>query len=269
MKIKMCIFGKIVSCIALGAVMGGAYISLPAYAVVDNTGCDNENNLYINPDLALCSTHVYNIGKIENPSGSAERQVMQDVVALKTTLMTQQMYSQYEILATTVKRLRTQLQKEVLLAKLKSASATANGGSYNDSTSGSSSAGKDKYVVLANAENCLQTTNGDQILALQCVQRNLGRVNEAIASGNTGDAKRQLKQDLAVAKGVGFYSGKCTKSGKEMDCYPEEEIEPCKNLNNAKKEEVSNCATQYNFRIGNKLREMQQRSSAQQRNSGY
>ena len=88
--------------VAIGAIIGGVYIAKPALAAIDNTGCDNEYNLYINPDLALCSTHVYNIGKTENDSGT--RQLMQDVVALKTTLITQQMYSQYEILETIYKR---------------------------------------------------------------------------------------------------------------------------------------------------------------------
>lgn len=263
MKSQMCIFNKFLSVVSVMTALG---VTMPAHALIDNTGCDDENNLYVNPDLALCSTHVYNIGLTKNPDDSAHKQMVKDVVALKTTLITQQMYSQYEILETTVKRLKTQLEKQVLLDRLKAVSAAANGGSPNDSNYSNGSSG-DKYVVLNGTTNCLQTTNGDQILALQCVQRNLTRVNDAIAGGNYGDAKRQLKQDLAVARGIGFYSGKCTKNGIEADCYPDEEIEPCKNLDQAKKEQVGNCATQYNFRIGNKLRDMQ-RQNNQQRNQG-
>lgn len=262
MKIKMCIFGKIVSCIALGAVMGGAYIALPAYAVIDNTGCDNENNLYINPDLALCSTHVYNIGLIENPKNSTERQIMQDVVALKTTLMTQQMYSQYEILATTVKRLRTQLQKEVLLAKLKSASATANGGSYNDSSSTGNAASSDRNVVLSSAKNCPSLFR-DNAQVLNCEFDNLDRVLEN-ASSNRGDAARQLEKDITVISRI-ITSVPDPNGGKD-NVSLRVAIPACDSPK--KQSDIETCVYSIRTYMSTELQKLN-RSNNQQRNNSY
>ena len=66
-------------------------------AVADN-GCENDNNDAIVAELALCSTHAYNIGKTENLTG-ADRELMRDVIAMKTTLITQQMYRQSQYLS--------------------------------------------------------------------------------------------------------------------------------------------------------------------------
>ena len=270
MKIKMCIFTKMISMAAISVIIGGAYISRPAYAAIDNTGCDDEYNLYINPDLALCSTHVYNIGKTENDS--ATRQLMQDVVALKTTLITQQMYSQYEILETTVKRLRTQLQKEVLLARLKSASAVANGGSYNDSSNGSHGSSNDKYVVLANAENCLDISGGT-IPGLNCLIRNLDKVVSAVNSGNVGDAKKQLQKDVETAK---MYS--VTVKVEDPTTHKLEPtpvltgIEECNNVikqRSSKREDVSTCARKLRIAINTQLEDLNRSNNQQRGNSGY
>ena len=67
------------------------------YAASDN-GCSDEDNNFITPELALCSTHAYNIGWVTNPDNEANKQVMRDVVALKSTVMMQQMYKQYQYL---------------------------------------------------------------------------------------------------------------------------------------------------------------------------
>lgn len=266
MKTKKCIFTKMISMAAISAIIGGAYISHPAYAAIDNTGCDNEYNLYINPDLALCSTHVYNIGLTKNDS--ATRQLMQDVVALKTTLITQQMYSQYEILETTVKRLRTQLQKEVLLARLKSASAAANGGSYNDSSNGSHSSNNDKYIVLANAENCLDISGGT-IPGLNCLIRNLDKVVSAVNSGNVGDARKQLQKDLETAT---MYNVTVqvvnTTTNKPESTLVSTGIEECKNLS-AKRDVVSTCARKLRIAVNNKLEELNRSNNQQRGNPGY
>ena len=66
---------------------------VPSFAA-DN-GCDDEDNDAISADLALCSTHAYNIGVVKNPSGS-DKELIKEVVAMKTTVITQQLYKQYE-----------------------------------------------------------------------------------------------------------------------------------------------------------------------------
>ena len=72
-------------------------------AVADN-GCESDDNDAIVAELALCSTHAYNIGLTENPTG-ADKELMRDVIAMKTTLITQQMYRQYEQMDSMLRRL--------------------------------------------------------------------------------------------------------------------------------------------------------------------
>ena len=149
------------------------------------------------------------------------------------------MYSQYEILETTVKRLRTQLQKEVLLAKLKSASAAANGGSYNDSSNGNN-ASRDRNVVLAGAKNCPSLFR-DNAQVLNCEFDNLDRVLEN-ASSNRGDAARQLEKDITVISRI-ITSVPDPKGGK--DYVPLSTAIP--ECNNAKKQsDIETCV--YNVR---------------------
>ena len=81
-----------------------------AFAATGN-GCDNDKNDRINPEIALCSTHVYNVGFSQNQSSESNKQLMRDTVALKTTVMTQQMYRQYEYLDATLRRFKTQWKK--------------------------------------------------------------------------------------------------------------------------------------------------------------
>lgn len=185
----MCIFNKFLSVVSVMAALG---VIIPAHAVIDNTGCDDENNLYVNPDLALCSTHVYNIGLTQNPDDNAHKQMIKDVVALKTTLITQQMYAQYEILETTVKRLKTQLKKQVLLDRLKAVSAAANGGSTNDPTSGRGSNGNDRNNPIG--ENCMTKTSQETVI--ECLQNHMVLMNN---STDWGNMKRQLTTDYGVA----------------------------------------------------------------------
>ena len=91
-----------------------ALLVMPVVAA--ENGCDNDDNDMIVAELALCSTHAYNIGNTKNPSG-ADKGLMRDVIAMKTTVITQQMYKQYEQMESMLQRLKTQLEKAVLTAK--------------------------------------------------------------------------------------------------------------------------------------------------------
>lgn len=86
-------------------------------------GCDNDANDRIAPELALCSAHAYNIGLSENPSG-ADKQLMKEIIALKTTVIAQQMNKQYEYMDSMIRRFKTQLEKAVLTTKMQAAGAT-------------------------------------------------------------------------------------------------------------------------------------------------
>ena len=123
-------------------------VSMPVFAA--ENGCDNPDNDAIAAELALCSTHAYNIGDIKNPTG-ADKELMNDVVAMKTTVITQQMYRQYEQMESMLRRLNTQLEKAVLNMKLKKAGASSD----DDGGSSSSSWRSDnKNIHISGARDC-------------------------------------------------------------------------------------------------------------------
>lgn len=224
MKIKNEIFNKKLLCaagVACALAVNGAYAA--------GNGCDNPDNDRINPEIALCSTHVYNIGgeqlsngAIYNPRDDTNRQLMRDVVALKTTVMTQQMYKQYEYLETMIRRFKTQLEKAVLTTKIQVAgggtSSSAGNSSYsggiNISNNGSSSGnGRNNNTVLAGTTDCSMVAYAD---AFQCLISNIQLViNAANARTNMSEAKAQLEKDLAVALTWGIV---CKNSGKYSSC---------------------------------------------------
>lgn len=153
------------------------------------TTCD-----YILPQYAMCTTHVYNIGKTENPSVAADKQEMKDVIALKTTIMTQQMKAQYDYLDATMRRLKTQLEKAILTTKLQAAGAgtTSDGGTYTSGNTG------DKNIYLAGTNNCgnMDTTTG----VFTCLRRNYDTIYKSSNGGTniTTELRKQLANDISV-----------------------------------------------------------------------
>lgn len=175
------------------ALVGAMFVlCVPALAAVSGNGCDNPDNIYINPELALCTTHAYNAGWIENPENSGDRQIMNDIVALKSTVMMQQMYKQYEFLEATLNRMKTQLQREILTTRLEAAGATTSSGTSGSSSSGS--VGGNNGV--SGAENCITAGLSDDVM--ECLLRNVNRIQTAINNSDIGAAKRQIQTDLNV-----------------------------------------------------------------------
>ncbi len=172
------LFG-LVCCFGLSDVAGAA----------SNNGCGIEKNNRINPEIALCSTHVYNRGETTNPTDEANKQVMRDVIALKTTVITQQLEQQYDFLEATVKRLKTQLQKAVLTTKLEASGASS--GSSSGGSGGISTKG------VAGAENCRTGYTSD---VMNCLSRNLDRTLSAINNSDIGAAKQQIQIDLETMR---------------------------------------------------------------------
>lgn len=154
-----------------------------------NNGCGIEKNNRINPEIALCSTHVYNRGETTNPTDEANKQVMRDVIALKTTVITQQLEQQYDFLEATVKRLKTQLQKAVLTTKLEASGASS--GSSSGGSGGINTKG------VAGAENCRTGYTSD---VMNCLSRNLDRTLSAINNSDIGAAKQQIQIDLETMR---------------------------------------------------------------------
>lgn len=213
MKIGKMIFIKrfFILPLMLGVVM------FPSMVVADN-GCENEDNDAVVPALALCSTHAYNIGEIHNPKEASGKQLMDSVIAMKTTVITQQLYKQYQQLESMLSRFKTQLEKAVLTSTMEAA------GAKSDDDDNGSYRSNDKYIVLSGASNCLQVWSNGKDAALDCLGRNIQAVIMAINAGNATDARKQLIQDIngmvsIVDKDLLVGRENCTniKEGKEKN----------------------------------------------------
>lgn len=175
-----------------------------AHAAIDKTGCEDGDNLYITPELALCSTHVYNIGDVANPKTDSDKQLMRDVVALKTTVMTQQMYKQYEYMDAMIRRFKTQLKKAVLTTGLQAAGAVdenGNTGGYSSSGSGGTGiySSGDRNIYMAGVQNCNnELTN---LKVFECLNSNLNSIYNSSNNGAniTIELRKQLANDFGVA----------------------------------------------------------------------
>lgn len=172
---------------------------LPSANAASN-GCDVEDNTYVNAELALCNTHVYNIGDVTNPKTDADRQLMRDVVALKTTVMTQQMYKQYEYMDAMIRRFKTQLKKAVLTTSLQAAGAAdENGNTGGYSSSGGGGTGGDRNIYMAGVQNCDNIL--EPVKVFECLNTNLNTISNASSNGAnvTIELRKQLANDFNAA----------------------------------------------------------------------
>ena len=191
--------------LSVRAVLIALVVYVPC-AVHANDSCANDANDAISPYFALCSTHAYNIGRTDNP-GADERALMKEVIGMKTTLITQQMYKQYEQMESMLRRFKTQLEKAVTMSKFEMAGA--------DSEKSSSSSGhfssNDSRVNIAGTQNCSRLYKDEEIL--KCYQTNLDIVEHTSNYGNdvTSDLKAQLAGDFKALKEMKF--GAERKSG--------------------------------------------------------
>ncbi|MBO5833562.1 MAG: hypothetical protein J6R22_01250 [Alphaproteobacteria bacterium] len=179
--------------VVLGLMSGGARAA--------GTGCDDESNDMINGDFALCSVHAYNIWETENTEDNKD--LMREVVAMKTTLITQQMYKQYEQIDSMVRRLKTQLEKATLKTKFQYA------GANSDDSDGGSGTSKGGDLIGINECNYISDTDD----ALICYERNLTTIRSLSSNGeNLSTAhKKQLGKDFKGLFEMSIYDGRETK----------------------------------------------------------
>ena len=182
---------------------------VPSWGADD--ACMSEDNDMIGAPFVLCSTHAYNIGMTENPDAS-DRELMREVVGLKTTFFTQQMYKQYEQMELMVRRLKTQLQKAVLHDKLQVASgATGNSDDDNDD-----SAPANRYIKLSGAQDC--TDFWSKADKFKCLSENYNLVKNQVRTGNPStDHRKQVANDYGIACG-GVGETKCPKNAENEKC---------------------------------------------------
>lgn len=163
-------------------------------------GCDDESNDRIIAELALCSTHAYNIGQDANPNNATDKQLMRDVVALKTTVITQQMDKQYEYMEATLRRFKTQLEKAILTTKLQAAGATTTTESGGSASGGGAYSGGSVNVrtqtpgqFIEEVQNC--ETIFEQSELYKCLADNYQKIYDQSKGGQS--VSRELRQQLA------------------------------------------------------------------------
>ena len=108
---------------------------------------------------------------------------MNEIIALKTTVIAQQMYKQYATLEQMIKQLKVMLEKEVLKASVQ----VAGGTSSDDDTS------TDKVEF----ENCGIKT--DETELINCLRANLAKYEPFVTKGNTrNDVRKAMTRDAKL-----------------------------------------------------------------------
>lgn len=256
MKSKRGIFDRLKISRVLCAVLGVMCVGTPVMAATVSNGCDKDDNNRIVPMLALCSTHAYNLGLTENPTNASDRQLMRDVVALKSTVIMQQMYKQYEYLEATVQRLKTQLEREILTTKFETAGAS----SSERASSGSSLTGNNG---VTGAENCINAGLTKDVM--ECLSRNLDRITTAINDADIGAAKRQLETDMGVLKMFDRLEKEECKYDEQTATYSTPYCEAHKKCTSASKknnrQEMMECVNTLRVCISLNLEELQRNTN--------
>ena len=209
--------------LSVRAVLIALFVYVPC-AVHANDSCANDANDAISPEFALCSVHAYNIGETKNP-GAENRALMKEVIGMKTTLITQQMYKQYEQMESMLRRFKTQLEKAVTMSKFEMAGADS-----EKSSSGHFSS-NDSRVNIAGTQNCSRLYKDEEIL--KCYQTNLDIVERTSNYGNdvTSDLKTQLAGDFKALMDMKFGAEQksgCVKDDKNTKCFEKSDINTSK-----------------------------------------
>ncbi len=232
---------------------------------------------YINPVFAICDTHPFNIDVSaedwrngttteENDSGNVieyndKQSDMNRIIGLKVTVVSQQMYKQYEYLNATLRRLKTQLQKAVLTSNLEAAGAKSETGSSSGGLVGGKS-DTDKEIVLAGAENCWNSSSPKN--AYSCIQNNLNVIKSNISTNRTNAAK-QLTKTVAVAEQ--WEVDVCAKKNDKGACIG---TDNCENYRSGKyssnKDDITKCANALSIAVARKIAE---EDKASNRYSGW
>jgi len=206
-----------------------------------------EGDVVVQPYAALCTIHAYNVGRTQNPeAGEADaRAEMEQVVALKTTLITKEMKKQYDFLETTMRRLETQLQKAVLVSKIEAA------GGAPSSSSGSGGGGGGSYNSsrgVGGAEDCRSRGATKEVMI--CIQKNVGLASAALSKSPSGNIKYQLDEDV---KTFLLYSKLTGEAGAAVT---KEINTKCANMN-VNRADLQNCINIMNVGIVRNLEQIE------------
>lgn len=192
----------------------------------------------IEPAYGICDVHAFN-KNLSEMSSDDDISKTKEVIGKKITLISQQLYKQYEYLNATVNRLKIQLEKAVLTTQLEKAGA----GSSGSGGGSGSSRNDDKTIYLAGAENCSNKSSFENGYA--CLQSNISLILTAVSS-NVKQACNQLISTVDSAKVWGVI----VDDDKTLETPSE-----CKNLRTScGKDIVRNCAQKLNVKVLNAIR---------------
>lgn len=166
------------------------------FCVKDLTGRDKDKKddkdecTYISSVFGICDTHPFNAGETELSSNAEKQEEMKQIIRLKLTVISQQMYKQYEYLEATLRRLKIQLQKAVLTTNLEAAGAGSDDGA---SSGGGLAGGSSKNAQYTNC------SGKDREGTLYCLRTNYSALSERINNKKCASAeKKQLETDIQI-----------------------------------------------------------------------
>ena len=147
---------------------------------------------YINSVFGICDTHPFNAGETGLSSNAEKQEEMKQIIRLKLTVISQQMYKQYEYLEATLRRLKIQLQKAVLTTNLEAAGAGSDDGASSGGGLAGGSSKNTKY------DNC---SGKDKDGMTYCLRSNYSALAERIEAKKCASAeKKQLEKDVGMLK---------------------------------------------------------------------
>jgi hypothetical protein len=202
---------------------------------------------YISSLYAICDTHPYNAGKTEIPSDTEALEEIKEIVGLKITVVSQQMYKQYEYINATLRRLKTQLEKAVVVSTLEAA------GAKSDGSSGDSSAGRgsnDKTIHLSGAMNCSNLT--DFSYRLDCIANNANVISSFVSSQKKNACLQLQETVYALANTLPYIGDNTNKidfntAVTECTTYNSTGSKTCKG--SSKPDDMNKCISQLQLAV--------------------
>lgn len=168
---------------------------------------DEEDVAYVSPIYALCSVHAYNAGETENPDKTDKQEEIKRIVGLKSTVISQQMYKQYTMVESMIKRLKVMLEKATLKASLQVASGTSDDGDEASS----------------NEISFVDCSAKDAENALSCIRGNYSSMKSFVDKGNIKQSIR--KQIVADCNELYFHLNSFDKTFTSYnDCATEDAV---------------------------------------------
>ena len=158
---------------------------------------------YIKSTYAICDAHKRNAGD------TSDANEIKEILGLKTTVLSQQLYKQYQYLDATIRRLEIQLKKAMVSVNLDVAAGT-------DSSSSSSKTSNTQF------DNCSGKSREE---TLYCLRSNYSKLDAEVNAKRCKAVKEQIAKDLNTANA--YTKTKDSKKDDDRKCYAKNTITDC------------------------------------------